>query len=315
MPAKGLIGGAFPLVMIVLFLGAVGLMFGSVRGIDPALAQPDNLAGQSNLSTANVSSAAVTVCLPIVVRSWPPAPETPLLNIIDNADADNYYTVSWSWSQNATSFILEEANDASFSDARVVFEGSGAAWTVPGTGKTPGTCHYRVKARNQWADSAWSNVQYITIYPMFVGLSLRWDGEGYIRGDEYYNVGTHHTRDFTDLTALDTVRAHSFQWYDPNPQGWDSAEYDNFYSVSTGYLLASSLPSDPSWKWRYFGIVPYDTQFYNGQEAVIDGQVFTVSGPLQGYTAFGQPVQYWQLVNRDGFLYWDGGGDWTQRVH
>ncbi|MBN1813549.1 MAG: hypothetical protein JXA14_17050 [Anaerolineae bacterium] len=227
MTSKRLVSSALPLAITVLFLCITGLTVIGASGPGAALAQPPSLGEQAYLPVDNASSSPMTVCLPIVVRGWPPIPETPLLNPIDNADADNYYTISWTSSQNGDTFVLEEANDVSFADARVVFEGSDFTWTVPSPGKTPATYYYRVKARSQWGDSAWSDSQYVTIYPMFVGLALRWDGEGYIRGDDYYNVGTHHTRNFTDLTAPDTIRAHSFQWYDPNPQGWESTEYDN----------------------------------------------------------------------------------------
>jgi hypothetical protein len=48
---------------------------------------------------------------------------------------------------------------------------------------------------------------------------------------------------------------------------------------------------------------------------MVGGQPFLVSGPHPGTTTFGQPVQYWELVNRDRFLYWDGGQGFTQYVH
>lgn len=152
-------------------------------------------------------------------------------------------------------------------------------------------------------------------YPLFVGLQLRWDGDGYIRGGWYYDIGWHLTRDCNGLTDPDTIRCHAHSWYDPNPLDLDSETWDSYYSVSTGYFKSSSAPSDPSWKWGHPWILPYDWQFHDGQTFSIDGQAFTVSGPHSGYTAFGQAVQYWQLVNRDKFLYWDGGGDWKQYVH
>ena len=61
--------------------------------------------------------------------------------------------------------------------------------------------------------------------------------------------------------------------------------------------------------------MPYNWQLSNGQTFLIDGQTFNVSGPYAGTTAFGKPVQYWRLVNRDKFVYYDSGGDWKQYVH
>ena len=151
--------------------------------------------------------------------------------------------------------------------------------------------------------------------PLFIGLQLRWDGAGYIRGSEYYDIGVHEERELDAMTDADTIRSHNHQWYDPNPLDFDPTTWYTYYSVSTGYFKSSSLPADPSWKWGYYWILPYDWQWSNGQTVSIDGQAFTVSGPHSGYTAFGQAVQYWRLVNLNRFLFWDGGGDWRQYVH
>jgi hypothetical protein len=255
------------------------------------------------------------IYLPLVVRRWPPIPYTPNLNSVDNLDQDNYYTVNWSSADLAQTYILEEATNSNSSEAQLVYQGASLSWSVPSPGKTPGNYYYRVKARNSWGDSPWSNVRAVTIYPLFFGLQLRWDGDGYLRGSRYYNIGSHRTRDLNDLTDADTIKSHNYSWYDPNPLDFDSETWDSYYSVSTGYFKSSSSPSDPSWKWGYPWILPYDWQFSNGQTFWLDDQAFRVSGPHSGYTAFGQLVQYWQLVNRDKFLYWDGGGDWKQYVH
>ena len=45
--------------------------------------------------------------------------------------------------------------------------------------------------------------------PLYVGLSARWDGEGYIRGEDYlYTVGMHLARDLDGMTDADTIRDH-----------------------------------------------------------------------------------------------------------
>lgn len=150
--------------------------------------------------------------------------------------------------------------------------------------------------------------------PLFVGLQLRWDSNGYIRGSEYYDIGHHLERDLNGMTDADTIRSHNYSWYDPNPFGWSSATWQSYYSVSTGYFKSSSLPPDPSWKWGSPWILPYDWHFYDGQTGTIGARAFNVSGPHSGYTAWGQAVQYWELVNTGKFLYWDSGGDWTQYV-
>ncbi len=131
----------------------------------------------------------------------------------------------------------------------------------------------------------------------------------------YYNVGTHDTRNLSGLTDADTIRSHGSAWYDPNPFNWPSETWDSYYSVSTGYFKSSSVPDDPAWKWDNPWMLPYDWSFSNGQTFAIDGQNFLVSGPYAGTTSSGKAVQYWQLVNKGKFLYWDGGGDWKQYVH
>ena len=243
-------------------------------------------------------------------------PDTPSLHAIDNADQDNYYTIMWGEVESASAYILEEAADTSFSDAQVVYQGTDQSWTVPSPGKNPHIYYYRLKARDSRGDSAWSSVQQVVIYPLFVGLQLRWDGEGYIRwASDYYDVGLHEERACNGLTDADTIRVHGYSWYDPNPGGWDSTTWDSYYSVSTGYFRSSSSPSNPTWKWGNPWMLPYDWNFHDGQTFSIDGQPFTVSGPHSGYTAFGRSVKYWQLMNEKKFLYWDGGGDWKQYVH
>ena len=122
------------------------------------------------------------VFLPLVMKRWPPIPYTPILNSVSNPDQDNYYTVSWANADLAQTYILEEAANSNFSGSRVVYQGPSLSWTVPSPGKTPADYHYRVRALNSWGDSPWSNVRVVTIYPLFVGLQLRWDGNGYIRG-------------------------------------------------------------------------------------------------------------------------------------
>jgi hypothetical protein len=266
-------------------------------------------------TATDTTVVAHTVYLPLTMKRWPPVPFTSHLNAIDNADQDNSYTVRWQKANLATTYVLQESTNASFSDARVVYQGYALSWSTPSSGKTPNAYYYRVKARNSWGESPWSNVQGVEVYPLFVGLDLRWDGEGYIRGDyDNFDVGVHTERNCNGLTDADTIRCHSDQWYDPNPESWESESWDAYYSISTGYVKSVSVPSDPSWKWGNPWMLPYDWRFHDGQTFSLDGQAFAVSGPHAGYTAFGQAVQYWKLINKDRFLVWDGGGDWKAYV-
>jgi hypothetical protein len=255
--------------------------------------------GSSEFSNAN----ATTVFLP----------EAPVLSPINNSDQKNTYVLNWTPSMRATAYHVQEDSRADFSSPRAVYTGTSTTWTI--TDKTPGTYYYRVIAGGPTGTSEWSNTQSRTIYPFFVGLSLRWDGEGYIRIDEYYDVGTHVTRNCDAMTDADTIRCVNSQWYDPDPKGWGRENWNAYYSLSTGNWRANSVPSDPAWKWSEPYVLPYDWYLYNGQELAISGKIFLVSGPYEGITAFGKRVSYWRLVNRDRFLYVDSGSQWTQYVH
>ena len=126
-------------------------------GVYTAIVTASNSVGIA-IATTTVNIAHF-VYLPLVMKRWPPIPYTPVLNPIDNTDQDSYYAVTWQEADLATTYILEEATNASFSGAQVVYQGVSLSWTVPDPGKTPGTYYYRVKGRNSWGDSSWSNVQ------------------------------------------------------------------------------------------------------------------------------------------------------------
>jgi hypothetical protein len=243
------------------------------------------------------------------------APATPILSPIDNSDQDNSYKLIWDNAARATSYVVQEAITSTFASATVIgtFGSGNASWLV--SNKIPNTYYYRIAAVGPTGTSGWSNPQRVTIHPLFVGLSLRWDGNGYVRTDEYFDVGVHYTASFRNLIDPDTIRTQWNIWYDPNPKGWSPSQYYEYDSVSTGYSKSSSVVNDPAWKWGDWEWLGYDDKPVSGNIFYIGGQAFKVSGPYQGYTAFGKAVSYWQLVNRDKFLMWDGGTGWTQYVH
>ena len=120
---------------------------------------------------------------------------------------------------------------------------------------------------------------------------------------------------FSRMVDADIAEFENRYWYDPNPLGWESEEWFSYYSVGTGDFKSSSSPGDPAFKWGHYKILPYRFSFQDGAIAEIDGQEFRVSGPFQGFGAFGQRITYWRLVNRHKFLYADGGDDWKQYIH
>jgi len=143
---------------------------------------------------------------------------------------------------------------------------------------------------------------------------MRWDGQGFIRVDESFNVGTHWEMAVTELTSPDIGKFASRFWYDPNPQGWEDTQYNSFYRLSSGEFLSSSVIDNPDWKWYNPWFLSYNYVPAHNQTAYFGGQPFSVTGPYDGVTAFGKPYSYWQVVNQQAFLYHDNGGEWTQQV-
>jgi hypothetical protein len=104
--------------------------------------------------------------LPLVLRRFPPIPDAPVLNAITAPGANPSYTVRWNASQSATSYLLQRATSASFTDAVQVYSGAATTYTAPSQGIA--RYYYRVKAHNQWGESPWSNVQ---------SVDVRWEQE------------------------------------------------------------------------------------------------------------------------------------------
>ena len=117
---------------------------------DPEDRTPDN-------NTSSVLVGGRRVHFPLVMKRWPPIPDTPTLNAISNSDGDGNYTVSWGSSSLATSYTLQEANNTSFTGAATAYSGPNTSTSI--TGKVAGTYYYRVKASSAEAESGWSNVQ------------------------------------------------------------------------------------------------------------------------------------------------------------
>jgi hypothetical protein len=97
---------------------------------------------------------ARTIYLPIILGNAEP-PSPPVLNSIDNSDGDGDYTVSWSSVNGATRYVLQEADNPSFSSPTTVYSGPSASTTV--SGRSVGTYYYQVQATNSSGSSPWSN--------------------------------------------------------------------------------------------------------------------------------------------------------------
>jgi uncharacterized repeat protein (TIGR02543 family) len=107
------------------------------------------------------ASFTYRVYLPMIINRWPPTPGVPSLNPIDNADGNGSYTISWSASSDAETYVLQEATNSSFSDATIIYSGPSTSHAVSGRGAA--RYYYRVKARNIWTESGWSNVRQVDV--------------------------------------------------------------------------------------------------------------------------------------------------------
>ena len=80
----------------------------------------------------------------------------PVLVTIPSPDDDGTYTVAWSAASHAEEYVVEEDDNAAFSSATEVYRGN--ELSVERTGMAEGSYWYRVKARNSYGESGWSNV-------------------------------------------------------------------------------------------------------------------------------------------------------------
>ncbi|MFO7742596.1 MAG: S8 family serine peptidase [Anaerolineae bacterium] len=101
------------------------------------------------------------VYLPVVLRSFPVVPDAPVLNVISNPDGDGSYGVSWSPSEGATTYTLQEATAGDFHSASPVYSGPNTSQAI--SGRDVGTYYYRVRASNPSANSDWSNIRSVEV--------------------------------------------------------------------------------------------------------------------------------------------------------
>jgi hypothetical protein len=90
-------------------------------------------------------------------------PSTPTLLAITNPGGGGNYQVDWTDSTNASGYLLQEDDNASFASPAVRYSGPNSQASISGQG--PGTWYYRVLATGAAGDSAWSNVEYVTVRP------------------------------------------------------------------------------------------------------------------------------------------------------
>jgi N-acetylneuraminic acid mutarotase len=129
---------------------------------DAQYVEAQNVSGFS-LFALDVESRGGLVYMPLLIQRYPPIPDTPVLNAISNTDGDGNYTVDWESAHLASTYTLQEDDNASFSSPTTQYNGASTSWSA--SGKATGTYYYRVRASNSWGDSGWSTVRSVKVSP------------------------------------------------------------------------------------------------------------------------------------------------------
>lgn len=104
---------------------------------------------------------AAPVYLPIIINTWPPLPGVPVLEPINNPEGLHSFDVGWTTALRAETYVLQEATSATFAGAVQIYAGPGTGLEI--NRKQPTRYFYRVKARNDWGDSDWSNTEQVDV--------------------------------------------------------------------------------------------------------------------------------------------------------
>jgi subtilisin family serine protease len=175
--------------------------------------------------------------LPLVMNRWPPVPYTPVLNPIDNSGGDDFYDVCWNTAQLATSYTLQEDEDAAFGSPTARYTGSSTCKSI--FSQPYGTFYYRVKATNSYGESNWSNTQTVTVRPpqsnVYVdngtGETLYFEVYGTGIGEKSFSPGEY----FYGSFDAGTYTYHASGWC-----GTLTEEYYYYTGTVTQYFYCSS---------------------------------------------------------------------------
>jgi len=256
-------------------------------------AQPLDLVDPASIAADAVRFAPVVyrTYLPLVMKRWPPIPDTPVLNPIYNPYNDGDYAASWNPAYLADTYTLQEATNANFIGAVTRYSGTSTSWSA--TDKAVGTYYYRVRATNSWGNSGWSNIEQTTVLPpagwqtiasqnfegAFPGSWIVWDDNGTSDGE--YHWGKRTCRPYAGSYSgwgvgggSDGVALACGSYYPHDADGWMYYGPFNLEDAITGELGFKL--------WLYTEL--YDDYVFYG--ASIDGihfEGYRVSGNTQGW--------------------------------
>jgi len=165
-------------------LVCIVVLLGMVCAANPLIHAP---AASGGLNTSQLF-------VPVALSSYPQPPSAPVLALIDNADGDGDYTVSWSAPPGAAGYLLQEDDSPAFPAPTAAYSGTAASTLL--TGRPPGTHYYRVRAHNSAGASPWSNTRPVTVTAAWTTI-LYTDFEGDFPGpwtvsDYNSNNGLHY---------------------------------------------------------------------------------------------------------------------------
>ena len=152
-------------------------------------------------------------------RAWtdtqdPEFPAAPVLKPIVYQTGRDWYQVEWEAVAGEVSYILQESEDAHFADVQAYTPTTELFLDM--TDKAVGTYYYRVKARNAYGDSFWSNVVSVTVTPDPAGLQAAAAPEAVLA--DYQPVVEINIRPVEDgsdnWVAVDAVTAGLGDWWD-----------------------------------------------------------------------------------------------------
>jgi len=210
------------------------------------------------ITTTSVSPWHARLCLPLVLRCWPP---TPALYPIGNDDINGSYDVCWHYCGNNVTppgsySVLEEDTDINFPSPTVVYSGTDTCVSI--SGRDAGQYYYRVEARGSWGRSGWSNKESVgTWWEREPNNSCPNQVNGPIVSGVTYAGTFTSTTDLKDYFYFTMTNSHSIDlWLTDIPSGCDydlalrdatCALVDEYYSNKPGnaneYVHTAALPA------------------------------------------------------------------------
>jgi len=165
---------------------------------------------------------------PTLTPTQIPPPTTPHLQTITNPDCDGSYLVTWTTTELATSYILEEARNPAFSPfSNQPYSGPATSADIAGRGAS--RYYYRARARNSGGYSAWSNVQSADVCWEAEPNDSREQANGPVPSGLTYYGRFPAASDVDDYFSFDLASSHSVELWLSNIQpdhNYDLVLYD-----------------------------------------------------------------------------------------